>query len=105
MVLRSRTQGAGPGTGAYRVAGVADPRVRRGAATPGPGDAARQGKRRAHPAPPGEQAAQALRPGPDPHRTGAASGAAGAAPGRTGAAPGAAGAFGTRPQDWHRDGG
>src|SRR5690349_24903247 len=89
MVLGHRTQGAGPGTGAYRVAGVADPRTHRGAATPGPGDAARQGKRRAHPARPGEPAPQAIRPGPGPPRTAAAPGAARAAPSRTGAAPGA----------------
>src|SRR5690349_25169677 len=99
MVLGHRTQGAGPGTGAYRVAGVADPRVHRGAATPGPGDAARPGKRRAHPARPGAPAAPAPPPGPSPQRTGGASAPAGAAAAPAGAAAGAAGPRGPGPRE------
>src|SRR5262245_33562523 len=89
MVLRHRTQGPGFGAGAHRVAGGADPRVHRGlraADAPRPRNAACPGKRRADPAWLGGPAAQALRPGPGAHRTGAA-------PGPTGA-PGAAGPFG-----------
>src|SRR6185437_1759810 len=82
MVLRSRTQGPGPGEGTHRMAGVADPRARprvrglRVAATAGAGDAARPGKGAARAARVRDAVARVRGAGPGAHRTRTAHGPA-----------------------------